>query len=515
MSGGPGSLVSWESLGREGRRHMLDLRPTRAGGRPAGGVPDLSIRDGHGRAGQGHSGPGLRGPRRAPGHRRSESTSRWPRWNGPAPSTGRSSCWSRRRARATSTTSRWRPPSTSPAATWRRSRMQYSKRPSPLSLGMIKDAREQNRLLWLRILERLRRAARAAPTGGALRRESRRAHQPGRVPALGDARACRPSASTAPCGSARRTAASGCTRSPVRTGSTWTATRWPSSTTSGSSRRSGTDQRARLRYVLVSHDNDGVTKFGADLLTTAPRWLGPDRPRRRDASTGRARAASRRPCGGGRSRRSSRALVDMKNAQIPGAYRAWAHDYRPDLPRFVSEVFDLPATPEQMARSRARCGSARRYERSCSPLRSRSLPADRPDPSGGEDAEAVGRPVGQHRREQAARQAAQLGEDQPGRGGESYGRQPLRPQPSRGPPRRRRCRPQPRSDLVAGVAEEACSRGRGDGGGTAGAHQGNGRACGCISSIRLLGWLLGRARRWAWLVQRGAAAQFDLSRWGV
>jgi hypothetical protein len=43
-------------------------------------------------------------------------------------------------------------------------------------------------------------------------------------------------------------------------------------------------------------------------------------------------------------------LVDMKNAQIPGAYRAWAHDYRPDLARFVSEVFDLPATPEQMAR---------------------------------------------------------------------------------------------------------------------------------------------------------------------
>ena len=34
--------------------------------------------------------------------------------------------------------------------------MQYSKRPSPLSLGKVKDAREQNRLLWLRILERLR-----------------------------------------------------------------------------------------------------------------------------------------------------------------------------------------------------------------------------------------------------------------------------------------------------------------------------------------------------------------------
>ena len=42
-------------------------------------------------------------------------------------------------------------------------------------------------------------------------------------------------------------------------------------------------------------------------------------------------------------------LVDMKNAQIPGAYRSWAHDYRPDLARFVSAVFDLPVSPEQLA----------------------------------------------------------------------------------------------------------------------------------------------------------------------
>ena len=34
--------------------------------------------------------------------------------------------------------------------------LQYSRRPSPLSLGMIRTAREQNRLLWLRILQRLR-----------------------------------------------------------------------------------------------------------------------------------------------------------------------------------------------------------------------------------------------------------------------------------------------------------------------------------------------------------------------
>ena len=32
------------------------------------------------------------------------------------------------------------------------------------------------------------------------------------------------------------------------------------------------------RYVLLSHDNDGVTRFGVDLLTSSPTWLGPNRP---------------------------------------------------------------------------------------------------------------------------------------------------------------------------------------------------------------------------------------------
>ena len=43
-------------------------------------------------------------------------------------------------------------------------------------------------------------------------------------------------------------------------------------------------------------------------------------------------------------------LVDVKNAQVPGTYQAWGHDYRPDLAGFVSEVYDLPASPEQLAR---------------------------------------------------------------------------------------------------------------------------------------------------------------------
>ena len=48
-------------------------------------------------------------------------------------------------------------------------------------------------------------------------------------------------------------------------------------------------------------------------------------------------------------------LVDMKNAQIPGTYRAWAHDYRPDLPDFIRDVFGLECSDEQLARVKQAC----------------------------------------------------------------------------------------------------------------------------------------------------------------
>ena len=38
------------------------------------------------------------------------------------------------------------------------------------------------------------------------------------------------------------------------------------------------EARERIRFVLLSHDNDGVTKFGAGLLSQRPSWLGPNRP---------------------------------------------------------------------------------------------------------------------------------------------------------------------------------------------------------------------------------------------
>jgi uncharacterized membrane protein len=105
----------------------------------------------------------------------------------------------------------------------------------------------------------------------------------------------------------------------------------------------------RPRFVLLSHDNDGVTKFGTDLLWSAPDWLGPSRPVPQDVDGGSPRGIPPtmrwRPV-----TTFFQSLMDMKNAQVPGAYRAWAHDYRTDLPRFLSMVFDVPAAPAQLTR---------------------------------------------------------------------------------------------------------------------------------------------------------------------
>ena len=104
----------------------------------------------------------------------------------------------------------------------------------------------------------------------------------------------------------------------------------------------GRDARERLRYVLITHDNDGVACFGLDLLARAPDWLGP---------------AETRPAGVPRTEQWQspatfvQTLVDMKNSAhvIPGQFEAKGHDYRADLARFVREVYALQASDEQLA----------------------------------------------------------------------------------------------------------------------------------------------------------------------
>jgi uncharacterized membrane protein len=101
--------------------------------------------------------------------------------------------------------------------------------------------------------------------------------------------------------------------------------------------------RKRLRYVMITHDNDAVAKFGLDLLVRSPDWLGD--PALRPATIPKAQRWSTPTT-------FLQTLIDMKNAAnvIPGQFEARGHDYRADLARFVRAVYGLSATDEQVDR---------------------------------------------------------------------------------------------------------------------------------------------------------------------
>jgi uncharacterized membrane protein len=101
--------------------------------------------------------------------------------------------------------------------------------------------------------------------------------------------------------------------------------------------------RARLRFVMITHDNDGVGAFGPALAIQAPEWLGPPETRRPTVPKGMRWTP---PTG------FFEVLVDMKNAAnvVPGVFAASGHDYRADLLPFFAALLDLPATPGQLER---------------------------------------------------------------------------------------------------------------------------------------------------------------------
>jgi uncharacterized membrane protein len=226
--------------------------------------------------------------------------------------------------------------------------MQYSKRPSPLSLMKVKYAREQNRLLWMQLSARLRELNGSGPRV-VLFGESLGAHTSQDVllhwgtigpQALGLERALWIGT---PYGSGWMHQVTGPPRPDVD----------PELITVVNDidqlMAVPPERRRKLRYVLLSHDNDGVARFGIDLLTSRPPWLDPGRPRPETVDGASPRGIPPRM----RWRPVTtfvQTLVDMKNAQMPGAYRPFGHDYRPELTRFISEVFDLPASEEQLAR---------------------------------------------------------------------------------------------------------------------------------------------------------------------
>jgi uncharacterized membrane protein len=100
--------------------------------------------------------------------------------------------------------------------------------------------------------------------------------------------------------------------------------------------------RERLRFVMITHDNDGVGAFGPALAIQAPEWLGPPESRRATIPKGMRWT----PATG-----FFQVLVDMKNAAnvVPGVFAATGHDYRADLLPFFNAVLGFDATPEQLA----------------------------------------------------------------------------------------------------------------------------------------------------------------------
>lgn len=102
------------------------------------------------------------------------------------------------------------------------------------------------------------------------------------------------------------------------------------------------NKRKSLRYVMCSHHNDPVANFSASLLIKSPRWLrrGVERPSTLPDST-----LFRSPT------TFVQTMIDMKNAlkPLPGVFTSIGHDYRADLLDFVNEVYGFNADQKTLA----------------------------------------------------------------------------------------------------------------------------------------------------------------------
>jgi uncharacterized membrane protein len=358
VSGDPSSLVAWETMGREGRRHVVAIvRPEPLVDRPAEVVgkarPELSIAT------------VMQEPAKATPIAifigLDSAASATDRVDLALAEMDRTDAWSRSMIMLISPTGTGYVNYVATSSAHYLTRgdiatvtLQYSKRPSPLSLGKIGQAKEQNRLLWLQILERVRlmppeKRPRVVVFGESLGAHTSQAPFQGwgtlGPESLGIDRALWIGT---PASSGWMKEVTGPDRIGVNKSLVAVVNDYEEFVALGD------EARARTRFVLLSHDNDGVTKFNSDLATRRPVWLGPNRPVEQEVP-------GRSPRGIPASMRWRpvttffQSLVDMKNAQIPGAYKAWAHDYRPDLPDFIRDVYELECTDEQLDRIKAAC----------------------------------------------------------------------------------------------------------------------------------------------------------------
>lgn len=101
------------------------------------------------------------------------------------------------------------------------------------------------------------------------------------------------------------------------------------------------EQRDKIRYTLLTHNNDPIAQFGLELLIKQPEWVTDETKR----PEGLNRAIHYRTPA-----LFVQTLIDMKNAlkPIPGEFVASAHDYRADLANFVAFCYGFTASADQM-----------------------------------------------------------------------------------------------------------------------------------------------------------------------
>jgi uncharacterized membrane protein len=102
-------------------------------------------------------------------------------------------------------------------------------------------------------------------------------------------------------------------------------------------------QRERIRYVMITHHDDGVARFGPQLAIQAPDWLGDPETRPSNVPKGMRWVPPNT---------FIQVLIDMKNSAnvVPGVFEAKGHDYRADLLPFFRSLLRFDATPEQLQR---------------------------------------------------------------------------------------------------------------------------------------------------------------------
>lgn len=101
------------------------------------------------------------------------------------------------------------------------------------------------------------------------------------------------------------------------------------------------EQRERARFFLISHHEDPITKFEPLVAVKAPDWLLPPK------EEGIPRGLRWRPVG-----TFLNLGLDMKNSTdvVPGVFVSRGHDYRADLARFTSIAYNLPVDAQTLLR---------------------------------------------------------------------------------------------------------------------------------------------------------------------